>query len=360
MKPCIYRGKLSGELIVCTNHHDLIHDGLIPADVCEYCHYATEERKPRGDFFSQTTDLLLHKARTGEYIANPKPCGGCGETKHRVPEPEVTQFVWPYWDGGAQADELRWSIRSVETFFQGKAKITIIGDRPDWYHGHVIIKKRVPHTKPNRAFRDMLGKVFYIATHAEIDSECVWMMDDIYFLKPFTLNDIKTPRAEPWRPNDSNSWQKRKTASMEALAARGLTQHDYATHLPHWLEKDKLRAMFDDFNLHEHTMLWEVLYGNVYRGTPQRTRPFFARFQHQADKETYKRLTANTTVINNTEPAWCDGLHDFLAERLPTPSSVEAEHEASKPVYIITKKGPRTVKRRPLETHRDYIEKQAQ
>ncbi len=270
------------------------------------------------------------------------------------------QFVWPYWDGGAQADELRWSIRSVETFFQGKAKITIIGDKPDWYHGHVINKKRVPHTKPNRAFRDMLGKVFYIATHAEIDSECVWMMDDIYFLKPFTLDDIKTPRAEPWRPDESNSWQKRKTASMEALVARGLTQHDYATHLPHWLEKDKLRAMFDDFNLHEHTMLWEVLYGNVYRGTPQRTRPFFARFQHQADKETYKRLTANTTVINNTEPAWCDGLHDFLAELLPTPSSVEAEHEASKPVYIITKKGPRIVKRRPLETHRDYIEKQAQ
>ena len=267
------------------------------------------------------------------------------------------QFVWPYWDGGAQADELRWSIRSVETFFQGRAKITIIGDKPDWYHGHVIIKKRVPHTRPNRAFRDMLGKVFYIATHAEIDPECVWMMDDIYFLKPFTLDDIKTPRAEPWRPDASNSWQKRKTLSMETLAARGLTQHDYATHLPHWLEKDKLRAMFDDFNLHEHTMLWEVLYGNVYRGTPQRTRPFFARFQHQADKETYKRLTANTTVINNTEPAWCDGLHDFLAEMLPTPSSVEGEQEESKPAYVITKKGPRAVKRRPLETHREYIER---
>ena len=270
------------------------------------------------------------------------------------------QFVWPYWDGGAQADELRWSIRSVETFFQGRANITIIGDRPDWYHGHVILKKRVPHTKPNRAFRDMLGKVFYIATHAEIDPECVWMMDDIYFLKPFTLDDIKTPRAEPWRPDESNSWQKRKTASMEALAARGLTQHDYATHLPHWLEKDKLRTMFDDFNLHENTMLWEVLYGNVYRGTPQRTRPFFARFQHQAEKETFQRLTARATVINNTEPAWCDGLHDFLAELLPTPSSVEAEHETAKPVYVIKKKGAVIVKRRPLETHRDFIEKQVQ
>jgi hypothetical protein len=116
--------------------------------------------------------------------------------------------------------------------------------------------------------------------------------------------------------------------------------------------------MFDDFNLHENTMLWEVLYGNVYRGTPQRTRPFFARFQHQAEKETFQRLTTRATIINNTEPAWCDRLHDFLADLLPTPSSVEAEHEAAKPVYVITKKGPRTVKRRPLETHRDYVEKQ--
>ena len=359
MKSCSYRiDDGNPETVECLNTIDLFHSGRVPRSVCGFCPYASAS--PRGDFFAQTAALLVQKHRTGELRATPKPCGGCGETKHRAPDAPTMQFVWPYWDGGAQADELRWSIRSVETFFQGKAKITIIGDKPDWYHGHVIVKKRVPHTKPNRAFRDMLGKVFYIATHAEIDPECVWMMDDIYFLKPFTLDDIKTPRAEPWRPDESNSWQKRKTFTMEALAARGLTQHDYATHLPHWLEKDKLRTMFDDFNLHENTMLWEVLYGNVYRGTPQRTRPFFARFQHQAEKETFQRLTARATVINNTEPAWCDGLHDFLAEMLPTPSSVEAEHETAKPVYVIKKKGAIVVKRRPLETHRDYVEKQAQ
>ena len=357
MKLCKFRRRSEKPDYVSCICPSLIHSGSFPAFICESCPLATVEESPRIDFFQQTQNLLLIHQNSGQYRPQPKPCGGCDETKHRAPDEPAMQFVWPYWDGGAQADELRWSIRSVETFFQGKAKITIIGDKPDWYHGHVIIKKRVPHNRPNRAFRDMLGKVFYIATHAEIDAECVWMMDDIYFLKPFTLDDIKTPRAEPWRPDESNSWQKRKTASMEALAARGLTQHDYATHLPHWLEKDKLRAMFDDFNLHEHTMLWEVLYGNVYRGTPQRTRPFFARFQHQADKETYKRLTANTTVINNTEPAWCDGLHDFLAELLPTPSSVEGQQAESKPAYVITKKGPRSVKRRPLETHREYIER---
>ena len=209
-----------------------MHGGTVPIEICNLCPYATTA--PR-DFFAATASLLLQKHRTGEMRANPKTCGGCDETKHRTANEPAMQFVWPYWQGGAQADELRWSIRSVETFFQGKAKITIIGDRPDWYHGHVIRKKRVPASKTNQAFRDMLSKVFYIATHAEIDPECVWMMDDIYFLKPFTLDAIKTPRAEPWRPDESNSWQKRKTASMEALAARGLTQHDYATHLPNRL-----------------------------------------------------------------------------------------------------------------------------
>jgi hypothetical protein len=359
MKPCIYRGSPIGELIVCTNHHDLIHDGLIPLDVCEYCPYSTEQRQDRGDFFSQTSALLLHKAKIGEYVANPKPCGGCSETKHRLPDAPLTQFVWPFYAGAAQGDELRWSIRSVETFFQGRAKITIIGDRPEWYHGHVIRKKRVPKSKTNRRFRDMLSKVFFMAAHAEIEADCVWMMDDIYFLKSFALQDLQTPRAEPWRPSISNGWQRRKTFTMEALAARGLTQHDYATHMPHWLEKANLREMFDGFNLHENTMLWEVLYGNLYRETPIRTRPFFVRFQHRADVATFRRQTASATVMNHTEGAWCDGLRDFLAELLPTPASVEGEQAETKPTYIVKKKAPRVVKRRPLETHRAYIEAMA-
>jgi hypothetical protein len=356
LKPCRYRGPANGEMFSCDNTTDLIHAGFVTSQFCKICPYAAP---PAVGFFAQTEQLLIQKARRGEITVAAKPCGGCNETKHRAPDSPVMQFVWPYWAGGAQGDELRWSIRSVETFFQGRAKITIIGDRPEWYHGHVIRKKRVPQSKTNQAFRDMLSKVFFIASHAEVDAECVWMMDDIYFLKPFTLNDIKTPRAEPWRPSTGNSWQKRKTLSMDTLAARGLTQHDYATHMPHWLEKDKLRAMFDDFNLHEHTMLWEVLYGNLYRESPQRTRPFFARFQHKASKETFQRLTAVPTVMNHTESAWCDGLREFLAELLPTPASVEGEQAEAKPTYIVRKKAARVVKRRPLETHRAYIEAMA-
>jgi hypothetical protein len=357
MKNCIYKTFTDGIIVACSNDTDLLHLGTVPASTCLNCRYAKAAKAD--DFFFQTAALLVKKHRTGELRANPKPCGGCGETLHRLPDTKPVQFVWPYWDGGANGDELRWSIRSVETFFQGRAKITIIGDKPDWYQGHVIHKKRVPASKTNRAFRDMLSKVFFIASHAEIDDECVWMMDDIYFLKPFTLDDIKTPRAEPWRRSEGNSWQRRKTASMDALAAVGRSQHDYATHMPHWLEKDKLRTLFEEFNLHENTMLWEVLYGNTYRDTPQRTRPFFLRFNNQASSEAYKSLTVNATVMNHTAGAWCDGMREFLSERLPQPSTAEGAEASSMPVVIRKKKAARKVIRRPLETHRAYIEAMA-
>jgi hypothetical protein len=314
------------------------------------CPYA---RKP--DFWFQTQQLLQHKQRTGEYAPVTKSCGGCDETKHRDDSP-IMQFVWPYWEGGANGDELRWSIRSVETFFQGRAKITIIGDKPDWYHGHVIRKKRVPKTKPNRAFRDMLSKVFFIATHDEIDAECVWMMDDVYFLKPFTIEDVKTPRATHWRPSQGNSWQRRKLLSMQVLQQRGMTQHDYATHLPHHIEKRRLRTLFEEFNLHDNTMLWEVLYGNAYRATPVSPRPFFVRLTQRHTDGDFAKLTANATVLNHTASVWSAGLRSFLNELLPTPASIEGQGGTSKPDYVVRKKVKREVKRRPLETHRVYVE----
>lgn len=357
MKPCIYRVEINhNDQVGCENTRDLVHGGTVPREFCRRCPYSVQ---PAIGFFAQTAQLLVRKAQRGEIIAAAKPCGGCGETKHRSPDLPTMQFVWPYWAGGANGDELRWSIRSVETFFQGQAKITIIGDRPDWYHGHCIRKKRVSANRPHRAFRDMLSKVFFIASHAEIDSECVWMMDDVYFLRPFTVQDIMTPRAEPWRRLMGNSWQKRKTASMEVLTDRGLTIHDYATHLPHWVEKAKLRTMFDDFNLHEHTMLWEVLYGNLYRGQPQRVRPFFVRFKNQANADTYRQLTQNATVMNHIASAWCDGMREFLADLLPNPSTAEGNEATSKPAFTIKQKPVRQVKRRPLETHLSYIKQMA-
>lgn len=296
---------------------------------------------------------MLRKQRTGEYIPQPKGCGGCIEVKRRV---DVVQFVYPYWHGGANGDELKYSVRSVEKNFMGRAHITLVGDRPPWFKGHVIQQQRVGRHMPNRAFRDMLAKMWTIATHPEIHDDFIWMMDDIYLIKPVGLEDLATPRAEKWSGQADNSWQVRKQNTMRVLSDNGYQTNDYATHLPHHAEKQKLREMYQRFDLAQNTLLWEVLYGNIYRGTPQRSRPFLARVQKRSDTAGYFKMTGTASVFNHTESAWCEGLRNFLDKLFPEPASNEIEGVPFVPRFTKTRKANPNVKRRPRHTHRAVIE----
>jgi len=351
MTDCIHRRQVVMKTHMMCGHAESKARGVLPLSFCETC----QLRRPKGDFFAQTERLLIQKQTSGEYKPQPKSCGGCGTVKKRS---DVLQFVYPYWHGGAAGDELRWSIRSIEQHYQGKAKITLVGDRPPWFQGHVINQRRIGKRHTNRAFRDMLAKMWTIATHPEIDSEFVWMMDDIYFVKPVTFDVLATPRAEPYRPSSKNSWQNRKANTMRVLTQAGLTTHDYATHLPHFAEKAKLKELYERFDLGKNTLLWEVLYGNVYRTKPQRTRPFFCRIQKRMDIDTIKRVTEHASVLNHTDPAWCEGMRAYLAELLPTPASGEVEVSGHVPQFRRVRKNVKTVKRRPLHTHKAYIEAQ--
>ncbi len=202
-----------------------------------------------------------------------------------IADPGATQFVWPYWHGGANGDEIRWSVRSVETFFTGKPTCTIVGDRPPWYTGHVIDCPRIEssgdQTTYRPALRDMLNKMRIIAASPQIASEFVWMMDDVYFIKPFSTDDLRQPRAVFWKERSDNGWQKVKTTTMRRLAEVGLPQLDYATHLPHEVERSKLTAILHSRDTNRTDMLWENLYGNTYHTDPQAVEPFLRRLQHK-------------------------------------------------------------------------------
>ena len=321
MKPCVYRGQQRGERYDCWNSKELVHTGTVHADTCDRCPYA---RTP--DFFAQTERLAVQLSGA-PYRPAPKSCGGCGTVKRRD---TATQFVWPYFHGAASGDELRWSVRSVEAFFQGPTKITIVGDRPPWYRGHVIDQPRIGPCA-NRGFRDMLAKMQTMGTHPEIDREFVWMMDDIYFLRPVSWDDLETPRAYPWARDKSNQWQRRKYQSMEALRARGKPQHDYATHLPHTVEQAKLAALFEEYDLRNNTLLWEVLYGNHYRPTPYGCSPFFARLQQRYTLEDLQRVTEGASVCNHLAQLWTPEMRAFLAGLLPQPASSEIEDATYRP-----------------------------
>lgn len=352
MRDCTYGVMLSDTEVGCSNHEDLIHNGIVPLEVCNVCPYIL--KNVRQDFFAQTTALLIRKQRRGEIKAAQRSCGGCAETKrrHLQSESPVTQFIWPYWEGGSIGDEIRFSVRSVEHFFEGRAETLIIGDRPAWYTGPHIYKKRVKSRTPSRNFRDTISKLYWMATRPEVRTDFVWMMDDVYFVQPFSLADIQTPRAEPWGPSKSNKWQVLKTQSMELLMDRGLPTHDYATHLPHYVEKQKLHELFDRYDLHNITLIWELLYGNTYRENPQPVRPFLSRVGVPMEAEQLRQITKRATVFNHTSNAWCEGIRSHLQSLMPDRSSVEND---SPMTHLVRRKPGRVVKRRPPETHRGYV-----
>jgi hypothetical protein len=141
--------------------------------------------------------------------------------------------------------------------------------------------------------------------------------------------------------------------TMQALTAAGRTNHDYATHLPHYVERDKLVELFERYDLHNQTLLWEVLYGNTYRDSPTRARPFFARVGKPMESEQLGVVTRRATVLNHTAYGWCEGIRSFLAALMPDMASVEINTEAHP--TIRPAKRSRIVKRRPVETHRGYV-----
>jgi len=358
MNQCIHESSsVDSDVIFCSHEDNACN---VPVSFCQVCPFFTG-RTTSKDFFEATSQLLVTKQRLGEYETNPNPCGGCKDHAKKAPckgckdakpckgclevkrRDESLQFVWPYWYGGASGDEIRFSVRSVEKFFQGKAKCLIIGDKPPWYSGPHLKKNRIGKDTNHRRFRDTLSKLYWMATRPEVDNEFIWMMDDIYFLKPFSVEDIQQPRAEQWGPSEFNSWQRRKTNTMATLAERERTTHDYATHMPHHVEKEKLAALFEEFNLHENTLLWEVLYGNTHREQPIGVRPFFRRFQTPRNLQTLRNLTKKATVMNHTSGAWSPEMREFLMEVLPDMATCEAKEGQIVPTF----KKQRVVKRRP-------------
>ena len=320
----------------------LIHPGRVPLSICEICPYRVEP-----DFFSATDRLYTVAQLTGQYVANPQPCGGCGDGRSRrdlsdshslpamppleVPaersreaeSADVLQFVWVYWHGGAKGDELRWSMRSVEKHYAGRCRFTVIGDRPPWYAGHVIPAARYTTSSGGfeRGLRDVLRKMEALTRHPDIDSEFVWMMDDTFFLQPVTREQLAISRAAGQvniqREAGSNRYQTLKTLTGKRLARNGYQWHDFGTHGPLLIEKQKLADMFKVFDPLTQLFIWDVAYPNFHRQRPASLRKWLIRIKRPQSAEWYDRAARRHMLCNLMGSSWCESLRNWLADQFP-------------------------------------------
>lgn len=276
-----------------------------------------------------TAQLLTTKQRTGEYAPKSKPCGGCNKAAaaaaaaaqvpavRKLPTSDALQFVWVYWHGGAALDELRWSIRSVQKHYHGAAQITIVGSNPPWWNGHHIPQARQVRGKGfERGLSDMLAKMHTISRHPDINSEFVWMMDDVFMVSPCTREELATPRAAgSITPSDHNRWSKIKTKTAQRLQAMGLPCRDFATHLPHFVHKDQLQQLFQTWNPLKESFLWEVAYGNTFHPQPSNHTPWLRRISKPATADQYNAWARRSHFFNLMDKAWCVPMRDWLDDQ---------------------------------------------
>lgn len=178
-------------------------------------------------------------------------------------------IVYPWHADQARWDELRYSLRSVEKFFEDKTcPIFIMGTRrPEWLNE---FKHRV-HYIGAFTYRQALEKGLQVA------EKVLWMNDDIWFLKPSTWTECAVPRyLKEVGPEfldkaetQTNPWRRGVIHVLKKLAEMGITEQKvFSTHTPYVYEREKVLDVFAKFGVFEKMAL-ELPYFHLHGKDPQ-------------------------------------------------------------------------------------------
>lgn len=219
----------------------------------------------------------------------------------------VTHFVWLYIHGPDDGWELKRSIESVIKRFRGECAIHVVGDVPDWYIGHSVSVPRLTKSQcpsPSKLpYLDTRNKFRFVIDDPQVSEEFVWMMDDTFFLKDVTLEDLRKPRADrKWmRRLNSRYWEQCVHHTMSYVTSRLiLPAYQYATHAPHVFEKSKLQVCIEqaDSSGGNLVMLPEILYGCQFREDPEHFDPWMTRISRPEPEKTFINKTKSSVVLN--------------------------------------------------------------
>lgn len=241
-------------------------------------------------------------------------------------------FAWVFWNGGAAegSPEVKYSIRSVLKNYDGQAKILIIGDKPNWYTGPHYRVPRIEQTNL-MCFKDSFNKIYKACKFKQVDEEFCWMMDDIYWVKPFGDNEVKKPfHGGYWdwgkirKGEGRNRWQRIRVNTFKFLAEKGFQTYDFATHAPHYVERANFMKMTTDYPFNSKVFLWENIYGNIYYRFPVSIGGRIYRFLKPRGIDTIIKNRRDSHIwMNNGSGAWNEHLHNYLEDLFPQKTEFE-------------------------------------
>lgn len=248
----------------------------------------------------------------------------------------VVDIVYPNVAHLAQWEELKYSLRSVQKNLRDiKYRIFIVGDLPEWASDQV---NHIPCEYTGKTPRiDILHKHYAVRLCEEIDEEYIWMNDDIYFINPVSYPDLclnvarnSLETAIKLMPSHT-VWGKNNAATHELLKHEKLSTWNYAIHIPHRYEKEKVKLLVEKYNMMERAIVLEQIYYNYWY---KEFRPYWASldlgnnisFAINRPNPNSAALKAQLRVkkfMNNGESGMGPILKDTLQRLFPEPSSFE-------------------------------------
>lgn len=202
-------------------------------------------------------------------------------------------FVWQYlykdsfWGRSGIFNELEYSIKSVKKFGPDPRCI-VVGDKPPVSFGDIIHIPAPPfpeqHPSKQRQTVDKTNKMEVMATHPDIGDEFVIMYDDVFLLKPTTVDDLKINWArqeityieeymQSGKRTGDRSYREMWRSTYEFIKMirdeREQKTYDWETHTPRYFEKSKLNDLFRKFDFEYNPKLVQALYDGFHAHNTQ-------------------------------------------------------------------------------------------
>lgn len=230
-----------------------------------------------------------------------------------LPEPEIERaIVFPWHAAEAKWQELRFSLRSIDRYFEDKkCPIFIFGTKRPGF---------IREDNPRVHYRGAYTYSEALSNGAQVAKKVMWVNDDLIFLKPTTWADCEIPYyvrdADPKKaadaPEQTNPWREACRRVFAKLMKMGITDLKiYSTHLPYVWEREKVLTVFREFGIWEK-MPFELAFFHLFpdgatKLTDERTEELpnsEARFLNYADRHLTEAFKAELMRLFPDPAEW--------------------------------------------------------
>ena len=189
---------------------------------------------------------------------------------------QETLVILPYIQNKSQGNEIRLALNGWLKYCEFKYHFIVIGEfderlKQEYPWVEFIYKKK--KNKKENQYNPHLDvqhcmEIIYNIYHKAYNG-FIWMVDDNYAIKPFSLEDITTTyylnHSFIGREDQPASyWNHDKWKTRQLLDREGLPHINYTTHYPCYFEFDKLKTIWNKFNMSEESYVLEDIYFNYF------------------------------------------------------------------------------------------------